>query len=338
MSIPSSLDLVYIIFHPSSPHIAMAMLANITHHQLLPMTTHEKATQSPYPSGPSRFPVPATHVRYAVPFPDYAPVSYTAKVVADEPVWADRSSSEFLDTAQWNALDATNAAATVDRRSRFSWYCIDATSRLPLNPVGRTGIVGRGLLGRFGPNHAADPIVTRWRRAPDNSILCDPTTGVQLLEFVAIQRSDNGQWAIPGGMINPGENVTATLKREFGEEALATLDRSPEDRIAIKDRLDGLFSNPAVVYRGYVDDPRNTDNAWMETVVAIFHDDTGAVFSDFPLRAGDDAKNVAWVSMDTDTPLYASHSQFVEHARSVILSIWGPRPESDTPFTSSHFD
>ena len=29
------------------------------------------------------------------------------------------------------------------------------------NPVGRTGIRGRGCLGRWGPNHAADPIVTR---------------------------------------------------------------------------------------------------------------------------------------------------------------------------------
>ena len=29
------------------------------------------------------------------------------------------------------------------------------------NPVGRTGMVGRGLLRRWGPNHAADPIVTR---------------------------------------------------------------------------------------------------------------------------------------------------------------------------------
>ena len=29
------------------------------------------------------------------------------------------------------------------------------------NPVGRTGMIGRGLLGKWGPNHAADPIVTR---------------------------------------------------------------------------------------------------------------------------------------------------------------------------------
>lgn len=29
------------------------------------------------------------------------------------------------------------------------------------------------------------------------------------------------------------------------------------------------------VYEGYVDDPRNTDNAWMETVAVNFHDEAG---------------------------------------------------------------
>ena len=29
------------------------------------------------------------------------------------------------------------------------------------------------------------------------------------------------------------------------------------------------------MYAGYVDDPRNTDNAWMETVAVNFHDDAG---------------------------------------------------------------
>lgn len=29
------------------------------------------------------------------------------------------------------------------------------------NPVGRTGLKGRGTLGKWGPNHAADPVVTR---------------------------------------------------------------------------------------------------------------------------------------------------------------------------------
>lgn len=33
----------------------------------------------------------------------------------------------------------------------------------PLNPEGRTGLKGRGILGKWGPNHAADPVVTRWK-------------------------------------------------------------------------------------------------------------------------------------------------------------------------------
>ena len=42
--------------------------------------------------------------------------------------------------------------------------CSRSTNSLEIfcrNPIGRTGMTGRGLLGRWGPNHAADPIVTR---------------------------------------------------------------------------------------------------------------------------------------------------------------------------------
>lgn len=43
----------------------------------------------------------------------------------------------------------------------------------PYNPIGRTGLRGRGLLGRWGPNHAADPIITRWKRDPDGRVIAD---------------------------------------------------------------------------------------------------------------------------------------------------------------------
>ena len=34
-------------------------------------------------------------------------------------------------------------------------------------------------------------------------------------------------------------------------------------------------SPPPQLYVGYCDDPRNTDNAWMETVAMNFHDESG---------------------------------------------------------------
>ena len=40
------------------------------------------------------------------------------------------------------------------------------------------------------------------------------------------------------------------------------------------------------MYRGYVDDPRNTDNAWMETIAVNFHDESGTNVGLFRLHAG----------------------------------------------------
>lgn len=57
---------------------------------------------------------------------------------------------------KWNDLDGK-----IDRRSHTGRY--DVVDGRPLNPEGRTGLCGRGVLGRWGPNHASDPIVTRWK-------------------------------------------------------------------------------------------------------------------------------------------------------------------------------
>lgn len=38
------------------------------------------------------------------------------------------------------------------------------------------------------------------------------------------------------------------------------------------------------VYKGYVDDPRNTDNAWIESIAMNFHDDTGSILDDIQLK------------------------------------------------------
>ena len=40
------------------------------------------------------------------------------------------------------------------------------------------------------------------------------------------------------------------------------------------------------IYKGYVDDPRNTDNSWMETQALNFHDEDGTSVGAFNLHAG----------------------------------------------------
>jgi len=48
----------------------------------------------------------------------------------------------------------------VDRRSYLKIYRV--VDGIPQNPVGRTGIIGRGVLPRWGPNHAGLAVVTRY--------------------------------------------------------------------------------------------------------------------------------------------------------------------------------
>ena len=44
-------------------------------------------------------------------------------------------------------------------------------------------------------------------------------------------------------MVDPGENVSATLKREFGEEALNSLEVDEKTKRDLQKRLDQFFAN-----------------------------------------------------------------------------------------------
>ena len=141
-------------------------------------------------------------------------------------------------------------------------------------------------LGKWGPSYAADPIVMRWDHP-----------GERKLQMVVIKRKDTGDWAIPGGMVDEGE----TLKRKFMEEACAVNAHATNE--SDKKLVNDLFKSGVVVYKGYVDDPRNTDNAWMETTAYHFRcDDKQARL--LKLEAGDDAGKVKWVDISVDSADY----------------------------------
>ena len=209
----------------------------------------------------------------------------------------------------------------VNRVSHEGEYQISEAGR-PLNIRGRTGITGRGVLGKWGPNHAADPIVTRWRRNQAGEIIKNEESGKNVLEFVSIQRKDSGEWAIPGGMVDPGEKVSVTVKREFMEEALDSTGAGKDNLDSLKAMVDEFFAGGEEVYSGYVDDPRNTDNAWMETVAFSFHDDGGTKIGQFPLAAGDDAANICWMELSSQISVYASHKKMLNIVVEKLNAHW----------------
>lgn len=246
---------------------------------------HQKARTLRAPGYPERFWVPDDKVAWRERFEGYQPVVYEAKVLEEEDRtripkgWADPPSPAEAVRGELPSYEGRVRTAPA--------LSLPGHPVVPLNPRGRTGIEGRGLLGKWGANFAADPLVTR----------TNPQTGE--LELLAIRRKDSGKWAIPGGMVDEGEAVSQTLAREFLEETGVRLN----------------LDDATLIYQGYVDDPRNTDNAWMETTVKHLHLSPELAARMEP-HAGDDAAAVRWMPI-TDANLeamYASHGEFVREA------------------------
>ncbi|CAG0923375.1 unnamed protein product [Notodromas monacha] len=190
--------------------------------------------------------------------------------------------------------------------------------------MGRTGLGGRGRLGRWGPNHAADPIVTRWARGQDGEKILEPNSELPILEFVAVLRADSDQWAIPGGMVRADEIVSVTLKRRFTEEALDAANMNDKEETRIKLKIARFFSKGLKIYVGYVDDPRNTDNAWMETSAFNFHDDSGDIVGKLNFKPGLDtgSQDVQWRKCSSELKFYASHAQLLQKVCQLQHAHW----------------
>lgn len=279
-------------------HDELAAKLKAAEHALeLTRKVHSVARSQQHPKYPQRFQVPDDMVDWRVRFPGYSPRRFTGAGV-------EANTSSATNPKGWaDPTDPNALREEMKKRKSFEGELFFDAHGRPVNPRGRTGICDRGMLGKWGPNHAADPIVTRWK----------PGAIPQVLQVVSIRRGDTGIWALPGGMVDAGENVSVTVRREFEEEAGNV--REGAEREAFNSAVEELFSNGRIVYQGYVDDPRNTDNAWMETTAFHFHcsEELG---SKLPLRAGDDANDVTWLDVSVDEPryvnLYASHRHWVD--------------------------
>ena len=230
----------------------------------------------------------------------YVPERDDDASVLAHPVWADavhvdpdvlRARTTWKDGAL-----VTLAEAGVD---------FDAQGK-PVNPHVQTGRKGRGRLGKWGVNHAADPIVTRGATPETRQIL-------------VVYRGDQEGLvpALPGGMVDvlPDgtlETFTRTCQRELCEEAVD--DAAREAARAVQDAL----AKGTVVHAGYVAEPRTTDHAWIETCAIHAHLDD-ATADALRLRttgtADGECKGALWMDASSGLDImYADHGALVRRA------------------------
>jgi ADP-ribose pyrophosphatase len=187
--------------------------------------------------------------------PSYAPPYYVAPAVLEghrPGGWADPEDFRSM------------ASELVSRPARHR----DGDGR-PLNPSGRTGIAGRGLLGLWGANLSVAAVLVRAAKDRELEVALGERTGQARLE-------------LPKGFVLPGEGPADGIFRILAQETGVL----PAD-------------GGEVIVDESTFDPRQTDHAWVETRVLLFFD----AARDFPdlLAAGGDFDVCQWWPLDAAT-------------------------------------
>lgn len=193
----------------------------------------------------------------------------------------ETSAGEVPNIADQQALANKNLRLDAYGRPLHPWF-----DEMLTNP--NIGVVtGKGFYWQWGPNYTADSIIVRHDLEEPHLLL--------------ITRRDTGQWALPGGFINPNETAMEAAMREVGEET--GID------------LYSLYPIVRKAYRGVLADVRVTANAWPETTAYAFtlsakrtqHLPLG------PYEADDDAEIAQWfpISQLSDQ-LFGSHYLLVQ--------------------------
>lgn len=183
---------------------------------------------------PAPFPIEITKQSWNDNYPEYSPIYFLHKSV--------RESYNKLGEPMVDHEDLVTAKLK-ERFSYENWWKLRFDKNwYPLNPMWRIWISGRGLMWRRWPNHAADPIIIFKKNNWEKQVLL-------------IERPDaKWLWAFPGWICDPWEEIKLAAFRELEEETGLNISW-----------LKDLNERLKFVFWGVVDDPRNTDNAWIES-------------------------------------------------------------------------
>jgi len=159
------------------------------------------------------------------------------------------------------------------------------------------GLSEEEFLERYDPGDFPHPsvtvdIVVFWCSDTDHGNMA-PGEQAGSRHILLIRRGAHpciGQWALPGGFVNPDETVEEAAKRELMEETGLQLDQTSRLRQLY------TFSRPGR-------DPRT----WVITVAYVAIIDG----RDMNLQAGDDAADAQWFTIAADSSGNETHLQLV---------------------------
>ncbi|KAK4470843.1 hypothetical protein MN116_006359 [Schistosoma mekongi] len=179
----------------------------------------------------------------------------------------------------------------------------------PLNPCGRTGLTGKGLLPHWGPNHCIIIAITR----PDpghGTFASLPIIQVGLLR-------NNQQLCLPWYLTDHREDCdfqdcSANVIHGFIQRRLTNLF---EDKHQLQSMLISLkTASISIAYTGYIMDHLNADHAWIEGVLFNIHENEEHPFQEEFLQVfleAETMEQVFWMNLGRLTGIRSSHDELL---------------------------
>lgn len=128
------------------------------------------------------------------------------------------------------------------------------------------------LLKSPGPNKYAMTLITKYKRntasnSKLNEIVLDEATKAPIVQILAFKKDESKHfWLIPSGHVrknnpNRSKRKNCQFKSQFDK-----------DKSSFMKRLyDKIFVDPKIVYNGYLNDGRNSDESWIEIIAENCH-------------------------------------------------------------------
>ena len=189
------------------------------------------------------------------------------------------------------------------------------------NPRGKTGLRGRGLLRRLGPNRVNHQVVTRWKL--DSSSTPILRQGKPMLEVIMI-RDQNMEWQLPTEFVDgmspvvrsfwDRENVRLPRAQQGSTKSSGTtssyMKQKDAGKFGMQADVKTLLSTEGVEF-ARLDCPnfKDTDDAWVEVHYAHKHDVDSAICD---LDFGTD--DVSWCTVHANQKLsiYSNHAEVIK--------------------------
>jgi ADP-ribose pyrophosphatase len=220
---------------------------------------------------------------------DYAP--WTVDCDEYDPPYFVHDSVKANDTAivpgGWADPEDFTAIIELDRFKDVKHR--DAGGR-PLNPRGRTGLAGRGLLGRWGANLTTVAVAFRVSDGGEN------------VDVLLGTKEMNEKLWLPKSFVREGEDGAAAMWRILKAEAGWSPDTCDATHL-----LDGYFY-----------DSRQTDHAWVEVHAFLSLSDFSSAPHDF--QPGGDFEEIRWMPVEAKTinRMPSAEAQFIREAVRLI--------------------